>query len=191
MLSIDTLNKNKYTFNPNMDMMSRGFGVWDLTKASVTYKEVQPRIENIFFASENEEMRPDLISTRLFGTPNYIGTILKTNMISNPFSLERGEQIVVFKPSTMDAMFENKKAEDKSNASSSNTSQSQSLLKVQEDKKFSVSNSRTDYLNKIAKSPAQPLPPNAMQEGQTQTLRTDEFIVFGPNVSSNGPSILE
>lgn len=191
MLSIDTLSKNKYAFNPSMDLMSKGSGVWDLTKSSITYKEVQPKIEDIFFTSENEEMRPDLISTRLFGTPNYIGSVLKTNMISNPFSLERGEQIVVFRPSTMDAMFENKKAEDVSNTSGPNNSRAQSLLKVQEDKKFSVSDSRAEYLNKIAKSPAQPLPPNAMQEGQVQTLRTDEYIFFGPSVSSSGPTILE
>jgi hypothetical protein len=191
MLNIDTLSKNKYIFNPDMNMADDGLGIWDLTKSSVTYKEVSPRIESIFFASENEEMRPDLIASRIFGTTNYVGSILKTNMVSNPFSIESGDQIVVFKSSTMDSMIENKKTEDSNSKESANFSQTESLRKVQDNKKFQVSNSRSEYLNRIAKVPAQPLPPNVMQEGDSQTLRTDDLIIFGPSVSSNGPSITQ
>ena len=45
--------------------------------------------------SEFEIMRPDLVSNRVLGSQEYWESLLKFNGISNPFSIEQGEIILV------------------------------------------------------------------------------------------------
>jgi hypothetical protein len=45
--------------------------------------------------NEYETMRPDLISERIYSTQDYWDTILKYNGISNPFSLDFGEVLIM------------------------------------------------------------------------------------------------
>ena len=42
--------------------------------------------------------------------------------------------------------------------------------------------------NKAKNPPPQILPPNILQEGERQTLRTNAVIAFGPDVSNAAPN---
>lgn len=52
-------------------------------------------IENVHVVSDFEEGRPDLIAAKYYGSPQGLDIILKYNGISNPFSIQKGEQIKI------------------------------------------------------------------------------------------------
>lgn len=52
-------------------------------------------IENVHVVSDFEEGRPDLIAAKYYGSPQGLDIILKYNGISNPFSIQRGEELKI------------------------------------------------------------------------------------------------
>lgn len=52
-------------------------------------------IENVHIVSDFEEGRPDLIAAKYYGSPQGLDIILKYNGISNPFSIQRGEELKI------------------------------------------------------------------------------------------------
>jgi hypothetical protein len=189
MLQIDTLNKNKNVFNPNRELQQNNIGIWDLTRSSVNFKNVNLKIDRYFTVREEFQMRPDQLSFQSFGDINYTGSLCKINGISNPFALKEGTLFIVPRKDRIDAAFDQKKATILQSNTDSNPNKN--FRDAQEQKKFKVSNSRQDYLNRKNKAknpPPQILPPNILQEGERQTLRTNAVIAFGPDVSNASPN---
>ena len=62
MLEIDILAKNKNIFNPDNKEQQRNYGIWDLTRSSISYKNVDVRFKKYFVVKEDEQMRPDLMA---------------------------------------------------------------------------------------------------------------------------------
>lgn len=52
-------------------------------------------IEDIVLVNEEQVMRPDLISISAYGTDEYVDIILKVNEISNPFSIDLNDYIII------------------------------------------------------------------------------------------------
>jgi len=52
-------------------------------------------IENVHIVSDFEEGRPDLIAAKYYGSPQGLDIILKYNGISNPFSIQKGEELKI------------------------------------------------------------------------------------------------
>ena len=121
-----------------------------------------------------------------------MGSLLKVNKISNPFALKEGDVLAIPTATTIENTFNNKKSINQAQASSNtNTNPNQVFRKNQEQKKFKVSNSRQAFLDRRAngKNPTpQILPPNMMQEGERQTIRTNSVIGLGPDVSNATPN---
>ncbi len=188
MLQIDTLFINKNIFNPDSSMQTRNFGIWDLTRSSISYRNALIRIKKYAIIREEDQMRCDLLAFKTFGDSKYTGSILKTNSVSNPFSVKEGDFFLIPTKDGIDSTFDIKAKEIRSGSGTDNPNQK--FRDSQEQKKFTVSNSRQKFLEQRAKAKnptKQVLPPNVMQEGDRQTIRTNAVIGLAPDVSNATP----
>lgn len=189
MIEIDTLSKNKNIFNPDRELMDQGIGIWDLTRSSVSFSLLNLKIESFINLTEDAQMRPDLVALQSYGSLEYTGSLMKINAISNPFALQVGTVFAIPMQDRIDAAFEQKRTF--LSASNTTTNPNNAFRKSQENKVFQVSSSRKNFVNSqtAVKSPVpQALPPNVLQEGESQTLKTPGLISLGPSVSSAGPN---
>jgi hypothetical protein len=53
------------------------------------------KVTKLFLVDEHYAMRPDLISFAVYGTPDYVDILLKANQISNPFSIDIGDILII------------------------------------------------------------------------------------------------
>jgi hypothetical protein len=189
MIEIDTLSRNKTIFNPNRGLMEQGIGIWDLTKSSVSFSLINLKIQSFINLTEDAQMRPDLVSLQAYGSLSYTGSLMKINSISNPFAIQTGTVFAIPVQDRIDAAFDQKRTLLGQNNTTTNPNST--FRKSQENKAFKVSQSRKSFLEAQTgiKSPtSQALPPNLLQEGEVQTLKTPGFISLGPSVSSAGPN---
>ena len=190
MLNLDTLGRNKGIFNPNPEDQDRNFGIWDLTRASISYKNTPVQFKKYAVVREDQQMRPDMIAFRIYGDQTYTGSLMKINAISNPFAVQEGDVIVAPTTDSIESAFTTKESTLKLSETNNNNPNTK-FRQAQEQKKFKVSNSRQAFLDRRAngKNPTpQILPPNMMQEGERQTIRTNSVIGLGPDVSNATPN---
>jgi hypothetical protein len=187
-LLIDTISVNKKVFNPNSDVnSSQSYGVWDLTQASLTYEGVTVKIQSLFTVTEYLQMRPDLISQIKLSDQGKMGSLLKFNSISNPFSLDQGQILAIPTTLTIDESFRQRKLKQQAGTSNTNTNPVNSFKKNQEQKKFKVSEGRKKFLEeKVKNKPGLSLPPNMLQPGEATIQRENGFLVFAPNAGGGG-----
>jgi hypothetical protein len=187
-LIIDTITQNKSVFNPQNDLNATGsYGVWDLTKASITYNNLPVSISAFFVVTEYYQMRPDLISAIKLGDPGMVGSLLKFNAISNPFALKEGKALAIPDKSTVKESFTVKKKENQEITSNTNTNPNNAFKKNQEQKKFKVSEGRKKFLqDKIKNKPELNIPPNVLQPGEKTVLKKNGFFVFAPDAGGGG-----
>jgi len=190
-LLIDTLSKNKSIFNPDQNTTSgsnSNYGIWDLTKSSVSFAGATINIKTIYIVQDYVQMRPDLVAAINMGSQNKVGSLLKINSISNPFSLKLGKVLIVPEDSTVSDIFNINKLTSQAQASSNtNTNPNQVFRKNQEQKKFEVSSGRKKFLqDKIKNQPAMSLPPNVTQPGDQTVIKSNGFIIFAPNSGGGG-----
>jgi hypothetical protein len=187
-LLIDTLSSNKNVFNPSEGLDSSQYGIWDLTKSSVSFQGVNPQLASFAIVPEYFQMRPDLIATLKMGDQGRMGSLLKFNGLSNPFAVYEGQILAVPTSNTVDEIFRSKKVKEQSaSTSNTNTNPLNSFKKNQQQKKFQVSPGRKKFLDeKIKNKPVEVLPPNITQPGETTILKQNGFIVFAPNSGGGG-----
>lgn len=189
MLNIDTLGRNKGIFNPDAEDQDRNFGIWDLTRSSISYKNTPIQFKKYAVVREDQQMRPDMVAFRIYGDQTYTGSLMKINAISNPFAVQEGDVIVAPTTDSIESAFSTKESTMK--LSSNNNNPNTKFRQEQEQKKFKISNSRQAFLDRRAKGKnptPQILPPNMMQEGERQTIRTNSVIGLGPDVSNAAPN---
>jgi hypothetical protein len=78
-------------------IISTGESIVDLISSSFNFG-TNGATNGITAVNQDEVMRPDVLSEKLYATQEYWDVILKFNGISNPFSLDFGE--ILFAPST-------------------------------------------------------------------------------------------
>jgi hypothetical protein len=189
MLNIDTLERNKSIFNPNKDLQNNGIGIWDLTSSSMDFTNINLKLERYYTLREEYQMRPDLLALQAYGNLAYTGSLMKVNFISNPFAMQEGDLIVVPVVDQIEATFNLKQATILKGNTSDNPNQN--FRDAQEQKKFRISNSRQQFLEKrnVPKNPpAQILPSNIAQAEERQTVRTNVVIGLAPDVSNSLPN---
>lgn len=187
--NIDTLARNKTVFNPRTSLeTTSNYGIWDLTRSSISYNKVSVDINSIFVVTEYYQMRPDLIAAIKLGDHSLVGSLLKMNNISNPFAVKEGNILYVPSQSTIESTFNVKKSENKAQASSNtNTNPNQVFRENQEQKKFKVSEGRKKFLeSKIKNQPSMILPPNVAQPNEKSIAKKDGFLIFAPNAGGGG-----
>lgn len=188
MLNIDTLSVNKRVFNPNPEERADLFGVWDLTQSSINYDIANMNSRKLYRVSSDLVMRPDLISLYNTGDPQYCGSLMKVNGISNPFAIDEGRILIILSPEVIRRTYERKKQELSGNTSSSSSSPAlDNLKRAQEDKIFKVSEGRKNFLEKTIKNkPAVVLPPNVSQPGDRKFTRKGQVFTFAPDAGKGG-----
>ena len=189
MIEIDTLSRNKNIFNPTRSLMDQGIGIWDLTRSSVSFSLINLKIQSFINLTEEAQMRPDLVALQAYGSLTYTGSLMKINAISNPFAIQTGTVFAIPLQDRIDAAFDQKRTLLGQNNTTTNPNSA--FRRSQENKAFKVSQSRKNFLDAQSsiKSPVpQAIPPNVLQEGESQTLKTPGFISLGPSVSSAGPN---
>ena len=67
--------------------------VIDLSESIFNPNKSMTQICSIFKVRKEYEMRPDLVSTALYGTSDYTEMILKYSLINNPFAIEKDDLI--------------------------------------------------------------------------------------------------
>ena len=190
-LGIDVLYTNKKVFNPDPVLMRGNQGIWDLTNSSLSFKNVNVQIKKVYYYTEDDQMRPDLVAMYNYGDQGYMGSLLKFNGYSNPFAVDTGQILYIPSDRSIKDGFEQKKKEDK--GGNTNTSPASAFKKNQERKIAKPSEGRKKYLEtKIKNQPSQILPPNMMQPGESSVIRQGGKIIFAPNAGggSNTPTNL-
>jgi hypothetical protein len=194
-LNIDTLYKNKDTFSPVPGNNENSYSIWDLTRPSVNYIQSNTEVESVYVITDYYQMRPDIIAAIHYGDQGKMGSLLKFNDISNPFSISAGNFLLIPTEKTINDSFRLKKLANQNAASSNsntntNTDPSDAFKKNQEQKKFKVSEGRKKFLNsKIKNQPALILSPNVTQPGEKTIEKKNGYIIFAPNAGGGGTNI--
>lgn len=189
MLEIDTISRNKNIFNPDRELMDQGVGIWDLTRSSMSFSFINLKIKNFYTATEDTQMRPDLVAYQAYGNLANTGSLMKINGICNPFAIQTGTLFAIPSQERLDAAFDQKKTflQEGNTTVNPNTS----FRRAQEGKTFQVSESRKKFVeaqNKAKNPLPQALPPNVLQEGEEQIVKSNEFILFGASTTSASAS---
>jgi hypothetical protein len=190
-LLIDTLSTNKSIFNPNSEESGSKYGIWDLTKSSITFEGVNSQLKSFVVVSEYFQMRPDLISILNLGDQRKVGSLLKYNGISNPFAIKEGDLLLIPTSETVQEMFTAKKIKEQSLPNSNtNKNPNQVFKNNQEQKKFKVSEGRKKFLDeKVKNKPEMILPPNVSQPNEVPVIKKDGFFIFAPNAGGGGTNV--
>lgn len=169
MLSIETLYKKKRFVKPN------GEALVDLTKSTLEYL-YDPRYKSFVTVTEDFVMRPDLIARATLGNDNKLDYILKFNGVSNPFSIELGEILIVPDDKEMSDQFKNPTV-DKNDAVVKRTSDFTIEPKTAKDVK------RLDALKQKTNKDVL-FPPNVKKPSDTNIKYKDGKIIFGEDVTT-------
>ncbi len=184
-LNIDVLFENKKVFNPDEKLMNANQGIWNLTNSSITFNNVRVQVREVYYVTDDDQMRPDLIAYYRYSNQGRMGSLLKFNGYSNPFSLDTGQILYIPLEKSITDGFDSKKNLDKKG--NTNSSPSNAFKKAQESKISKPSEGRKKYVeNKIKNKPAQVLPPNMTQPGEQTVIRKDGKIIFAPNSGGGG-----
>lgn len=189
MLEIDTISRNKNIFNPDRDLMDQGIGIWDLTRSSMSFSFINLKIKNFYSVTEDAQMRPDLVAYQAYGDLKNTGSLMKINGICNPFAIQTGTLFAIPSQERLDAAFDQKKTflQEGNTTVNPNTS----FRRAQEGKTFQASDSRKKFVeaqNKAKNPLPQALPPNVLQEGEEQVIKSDAIILFGASATSASAS---
>ena len=79
-------SKGTYKIDQGIEVIDLADGIFDPNKAMT-------QICSIYKVRKEYEMRPDLISSVLYGTTDYTEMILNYSLINNPFALEKDDLI--------------------------------------------------------------------------------------------------
>jgi hypothetical protein len=170
MLAIDIIESKKFRTNPNTKVQ-----YLDLVTSSWVTKRINYSLRSIAMATDETEMRPDLVAMSYMGDQSGMGTLLKLNNISNPLSLQSGEVLAVPGQTMVKDLF------DSGQVFTNQKQKAKSFRKELQEKISQVSKERLEYLNSknISNLAETPLPPNLLQEGQQQILVEGGKLLFG------------
>lgn len=167
MIRIDTLENKPIK-------LVKGEEVVDLTFKSVN-TDIIPGYSRVILVTREMVMRPDLVAHMYCGSHNKVGSLLKINSISNPFTLDEGDILYIPDSQTVNAIIAKPVEADASEARKSFRKQLQERISR-------VSEQRKEYLNSVDISSATVLPPNVIQEGDEQFKVLDGKLIFGSDI---------
>lgn len=160
--------KNTFT-KPNGDTIA------DLTSATFDYEKGNGLSDGYIRVNEEERMRPDLISVRMYSDQKYYEALLKYNGISNPFSIDLNDILLVPPFKNLESMMVGPKTVTDVGAQQKATNESKLLNpKTVKDKK------RLEALKDKVK---EIVPPNVNTTGNKNVKVRDGKVIFGEDVT--------
>lgn len=190
-LVIDTLQKNKEIFNVNAGLEGSAYGIWDLTRSSVSYLQNDMEIDTLYVVTEYYQMRPDIIASMKYGDAGKMGSLLKFNDISNPFAINTGTFLIIPTLKSIEDTFNLKKLiNQESGTSNTNTNPNEVFKKNQEQKKFKVSEGRKKFLDaKVKNQPSLIISPNVTQPDAKSIEKKNGYLIFAPDAGGGGVNL--
>jgi hypothetical protein len=187
---------NIHLFDLKSEMLNRGITSLDFMENNfrVNYEDTKLIISKIFLIEEKHLCRPDMLSFDAYGSVEYVDIILKFNHISNPFSMELYDMIIVPKLNTAIKFY--KKDPLKTEKILNDTKG----LFVDPTRASKKDQERIKMLQEIAKKSkngaSEIKPTNLLRDGEVPFTSNGDIIVFAPNssaprkqVNSNNSSI--
>lgn len=162
-----------------------GTSIRDLTQSMIDDTKDVNLSYSPFRVPKDYVMRPDLISKAVYNTTNYAEIILKFNGISNPFSINEGDIILI---PNLDAA--NEKMVKTSSGAQTELDKIRNSYKYLDPTK--VPTKSTDMQSFDDRSFY--LPPNIAEDGTTQITQRNGRVYFGESVATcvkNGISSAE
>jgi len=168
MLTIPTIiSKNSFT-------KSNGDVVLDLTKSSFGYNDII-KFKSIRVITDEFVMRPDLVAKATLNDSNKLDYLLKYNGISNPFSIDTGDILLIPNDIEMDNIFKIPDLD----FEDANEKKKVTIVKITSKK----DEKRLDMLKAMANK-KDILPPNINAPGDQNIKYRDGKIIFGEDITS-------
>lgn len=150
----------------------------------VNYADTNLEIEKVMLIEEHHLCRPDLISYECYNSVDYVDIILKFNQITNPFSMELHEFMVI--PSLSSGL----KFYRQDKLSVSKEIFDTKALFLDPTKASQKDIARIAQLQKIANKRANGAteikPTNLLRNGEVPYMTDGENIIFAPSMSNLG-----
>jgi hypothetical protein len=156
-----------------------GVEVKDLTASMFNLQNNNYVSYSIYKVPKEFAMRPDLISAAAYNNTMYAEIILKYNGISNPFSIQEGDMILIPNLDSVQAILAPQKG-----AETDGSKLIRNSYKYIDPTK--IPKVSAEFQNRQIVSGAQEgaLPPNMAQEGETQITYRQGRVYFGSNVDT-------
>lgn len=170
-------------FNLKSEMVKEGIQMIDFLENNfnVDYSYPNLQIFKVILIKEEHLCRPDLISWDAYDSVDYVDVILKFNQISNPFSMEENDIIVV--PSLSSALTFYQKDKLKVSQEIYDTK----ALFIDPSKASQKDLERLKQLEKIAKRRAngslEIKPTNLLRTGEQPFITNGRDLIFAPSSS--------
>lgn len=160
----------------------------DLTAPSMRYS-YDPYLEDFCVVNEQTQMRPDLLSRTAYGSTDFWDILLKYNGVSNPFSLNNNDFMLIPSLNDMQDQLAPDSAQNAIAESVRNQYVDVSKKSKVDPKLANIQKKRIDALQKKAKNFKTPstsnLPPNLAEAGDKEIVIENGRITFGPHVSKS------
>jgi len=163
--------------------------VRDLTTSMFDLKNNNYTAYNLFRVPKDYVMRSDLISKAVYNTDSYAEIILKYNGISNPFSINEGDTILV---PNLDSVQQNIK-ENHVIDSDGGQSIRNSYKYIDPTKIPKKSGELKNFDNRqlVSNAVSGALPPNISEEGVSQITYRNGRVYFGTNNANNANNCIK
>jgi len=138
-----------------------------------TYKTFNDHL-NFIIVSKKYEMRLDFLCSDLYGDINYIGLLMKTNNIFNPYSIKVGDLIFYVPNGELTyTLYKDQK-----------TIQKARLKLINALRSSNVDKNRQDFLDSLRNKPLKPLgtKPTISPDGSTKNIVDGGYIKVAPNL---------
>lgn len=134
-----------------------------------------------FRVTPAEEMRPDLICLKYYGSTEYLDILLKVNNIFNPFSIKEGDFLLIPDVNNAEQHYDN--------AIAGNKKRKVLAKQFTDTSRMSKKDAaRIERLKQKAKGKngavTEPLPPNMLQPGVKGKIISPEQILLGANLKT-------
>ena len=175
---------NIHLFDLKSEMINKGITSLDFMENNFRVNFGDPKliISKIFLIEEKHLCRPDMLSYDAYADVNYVDIILKFNHISNPFSMELYDLIIV--PQLRTAMKFYQKDPLKTEKILNDTKG----LFVDPTRASKKDQERLKMLQEIAKKSkngsTEIKPTNLLRDGEVPFTTNGDIIVFAPNSSA-------
>lgn len=160
--------------------------VRDLTKSMFDFSSGSYTVLNAFRVSREYLMRPDLISQAVYNSTLYAEYILKYNGISNPFSMEEGDVIII---PNLESAKKNTKTTQGTEVDSPSQRLRDSYRYIDPTKVPKRSGEIDEFENrnvdKKKKIKEGAMPPNIAEEGSSQIVRRNGRVYFGESIGES------
>lgn len=149
----------------------------------VSMEGFRPTIIDYFLVTQEEAMRPDLVTQKMYGYLDSMEGVLKFNNISNPFSIDEGDILYTYDIPSMNRNL-------RPGLATSNDRQDIRDQYITPEKKSTVDPALRSFEKRNTPRKPNPtkgnqpaLPPNYAAFGDTELQVRNGKIVFGPNVT--------